>query len=299
LKRQLKNLDFYPEDEPSRFRQWINRIIQFQQHYRLTDADAVAELQWYGGDILEERLRLIIATHPNATLAAICKDLIQSTLPAGSAQMARRAFNGCRQMDRESGSSFIRRFQSAMAEYRRFASPSEQDLYEDFLSQLNQKYFGELRTGTAESGYLQRIPQPAARLLPAFAAVRQIEASKGKNDRTFDELLKDPANKLHINHINSNSASGTLEIVCRTCQRAAKPSNHDYKQCDLATQNAYCRKCRQGAISPQRHVRTRNRQKLRVHLAAFLTPLPKVRDSGCWYRMMPAPESCGILDPNP
>ena len=77
-------------------------------------------------------------------------------MPVGAGKMARRAFHSCRQMDRGGGSSFIRRVQVALTEYRRFDTPNEQRLYDDFLSQLNAKYFGELQTDTAESGPLGR-----------------------------------------------------------------------------------------------------------------------------------------------
>jgi hypothetical protein len=42
--RRLDTLDFLPEDNPSRFRQWVNRLTQFQLHYQLSDVEAVAEL---------------------------------------------------------------------------------------------------------------------------------------------------------------------------------------------------------------------------------------------------------------
>ena len=60
---------FHPEEDPTRFRQWIKRVLQFQDYYQLSDDEAIAELQWHSGDILEERLHLILTAHQNGNLA--------------------------------------------------------------------------------------------------------------------------------------------------------------------------------------------------------------------------------------
>ena len=250
-KRQLQMLDFHPEEHPSRFRLWISRLLQFQQHYKMPNSEAIAELQWYGGDILDERLRLVLTARPAATLSDVCQQLIQAALPAGAAQIARRAFHNCRQLENESASSFIRRFQTATAEFRRFDNPSEQDLYNAFLSQLNTQYFGELRTDIAESGYLQKIEQPATRLLAVFGAVRQIEASKGITKETVEELSvnkqapsTDPAARRKALVTNIGNQHTATSPVCRTCQRAARDPSHDYKKCHHALQRIRCSNCK-------------------------------------------------------
>jgi hypothetical protein len=240
--RRLEILTFHPEEHPSRFREWVSRITQFQQYYQLSNAEAIAELQWYGGEKLESRLSLILAALPSATLPEICNELVRSIMPAGAAQMARRSFNCCRQLEHESGSSFIRRFQAALTEYRRFDNPREQRLYDDFLSQLNSTYFGELRTDTAETGPLERIINPASRLLAAFAAVRQIEETKCKGGKTYDELRA--KTKPVGSPIANVNISATPELVCRTCEREQRDYTHNYKECPFAKQHAFCKVCR-------------------------------------------------------
>jgi hypothetical protein len=147
-------LDFYPEDEPVKFHEWMDRLSHFKRHYRLSDQEAIDELQWYGGPLIEERLRLIQHAEPGARFERQCQLLVQAALPASAAQQARREFHGCRQLDRERGSTFVRRFELAAKRFRRFATPSDQDVYDSLLSQLNEKYIAELRTDTAERGHL-------------------------------------------------------------------------------------------------------------------------------------------------
>ena len=43
-RRRLETLNFHPEENLPRFRQWVKRITQFQVHYQLSYADAIAEL---------------------------------------------------------------------------------------------------------------------------------------------------------------------------------------------------------------------------------------------------------------
>ena len=242
-RRKLETLSFRPEENPTRFRQWIERVVQYQEFYQLPDDDAIAELQWYGGHYLDERLRLKVTTHPTATLQTICHQLVQACLPAGAAQIARRSFTGCRQLDRESGPSFISRFEASAAEFRRLENTTDQDLYNAFISQLNQKYFGELRTDIADSGYLQSIATLATRLLAVFAAVRQISASKGDSEKSFEELTA-ANNSKRPNHVPINSVNALSDSTWRTCDRAQRPANHDFRKCEHAQKNSYCKKCR-------------------------------------------------------
>ena len=48
-KRTLYWIDFFPEDEPSRFREWVDRLAQFRNQYRFSNTEVISELEWYGG----------------------------------------------------------------------------------------------------------------------------------------------------------------------------------------------------------------------------------------------------------
>ena len=151
-------------------------MTQFQQRYQVSDTDVIAELRWYGKEELDGRLDLILAARPTATLGEICDEFVRSVMPAGAAQMARRAFQAVARWIGKSGSSFIRRFQTALTEYRRFDTPNEQRLYDDFLSQLNPKYFGELRTDISDNGSLGLVLNLASRL---FGGLRRRPSDRG------------------------------------------------------------------------------------------------------------------------
>jgi hypothetical protein len=235
--RLLEKLGFFPEDEPVRFQEWVDRILQFRTHYGLSDVEAISELEWYGGTKLEERLRLIRSAEPQTNFEHLCELLVKAAMPASAAQSARRTFHSCRQLDGESGSTFVRRFEDAVRSYRRFATPSDEDLYQCLLSQLNTMYVAEMRTDTAERGHLTQIEHPAARILAAYACVRQIDDAKGSSDKSYEELTSKTTKRVH-----TVTASGPLE--CRTCQRDGLPSNHDYRTCEIAKLNAYCHTCR-------------------------------------------------------
>jgi len=250
-RRRLEKLTYYPESKPAEFVSWVDDLRQFRDYYQLSDKQAISELQWYGGFRIKERVGLIQRAENDIPFDHLCDQLIQAALPAGAAQDARRQFRSCRQLERESGTSFLRRFDEALREYRRFAAVADEDVYQDLLSQLNHKYVAELRTDTDERGPLTMIELPAARLLATHAAIRKIESAKGMSEKSMQELTSGrpnrsdiPATSRSINNVSSWAQSDS-NAECRSCNKANRPSNHDYRSCVHALQRAYCRACKE------------------------------------------------------
>jgi hypothetical protein len=121
-RRKLDFLDFHPNENPVKFREWIRAAVIYQRHYRLHDEIAIAELEWYGRRIIGHRIETIRQAQPDASFQAICDQLVASASPAGLVRTRYRNLHRCQQLDNEAGNSFVTRFEEAVMQYQEHAT---------------------------------------------------------------------------------------------------------------------------------------------------------------------------------
>ena len=80
-RRKLDYLDVHPNEQPNKFRDWVQAVQSYQKHYGLSDEDAIAELEWYGRQLIRHRVGVIRKADPSSDFQAICQSLIDSASP--------------------------------------------------------------------------------------------------------------------------------------------------------------------------------------------------------------------------
>jgi tRNA G18 (ribose-2'-O)-methylase SpoU len=80
------------------------------------------------------------------------------------------------------------------------------------------------------------IEQPAARLLAAYPCIQQIDAARGQGDKTYEELTSKRPISVTEKALNQVTISSSEDRVCKVCQRAELPHDHDYRTCSVRNQ---------------------------------------------------------------
>ncbi|KMS64704.1 hypothetical protein BVRB_017540, partial [Beta vulgaris subsp. vulgaris] len=187
------------------------------------DDAAIAELEWYGRQLIRHRIGAIRQAHPSAGFDEICNQRVVSASPAGLIRARYRDLHRCQQLETESGSSFVKRFEKAVMLYQEYAITDPDQLYETFIAALNKKYLAELRSDISLQGCLTVIHDASARLLEAYATISQIHVEKGQAERSYEAITKartSPVNAVSTAASTTNTADSWK---CKTC----KTNDHD------------------------------------------------------------------------
>jgi rhodanese-related sulfurtransferase len=257
-KKRLESTTYTPEDRPAEYRVWLERAMEYQEYYALSDADATKDLLWASNALVKFRIKDEQQANPQMTFKQLCGALLKRSMPHDMEIVQYRKLQSVTQLERESGDSYVRRFELAMAEYLFYAPSSEAtEFYKMFISRMNPKYTDRMREATSSIGLLSQISNSNEKLKQAFSLMRSISLTQ-IGEKTFADLQKAspmparsriPVNQLDAQPTNAKPTNAgsrphqsgiSLGWSCRACQT----NDHSWKTCDKALGAAYCYKCK-------------------------------------------------------
>lgn len=266
-KKKLEPINYIPEDKPAEYRVWLERASEYQDYYGLSDAEAVKDLLWASNSIVKFRIKAERKSNPRITFKELCEALLRRSLPQDMEIVQYRKLQKVAQEDGESGESYVRRFELAMAEYLWY-SPQHcpEDLYKAFVAKMNLKYTDRMREATSSIGLLGQIADANERLWHAFSLMKSISLTQ-TGERSFAELSRTrqghktrvPVNEVRATPTRPEQATatntqpqqsqrqksqqqqeGSRDWRCRPC----RTDEHEWTTCEAGLASAFCHRCK-------------------------------------------------------
>lgn len=269
-KRYLKEWSHedHPDEKPVEFQKWTQNVLKHGAYYHMSEEELLEEMRYHASALVEHRIDTILHAWPNISVPDLCSRLVTRSLPEDVNDDLYRDYIETAQQEDESGTSFVRRFENAVAALARqgeHVDPSRQ--FRDFRVKLNKTYRARMREQFSPHGSLSRIADPTERLLAAISQVRVVSKDQPR-DKSYHEVSSQRSDTAYTPQVNAVSTQSRnhfvpeaqvggqpevpsqisppptkVELCCRTCKSANNPCDHDWKKCCAALSRCFCRRC--------------------------------------------------------